>query len=221
MDLPLRPRAALARHGQGQGHGRRLARGRQHLGPDAILLDLQMPGGSGMEVLRSLSRDGKRPKIILLTAGIDDSSLLEAKALKVDGIVLKNSDPAYLLECLESVERGGSWIDPEIGERIADLANRFDSRRPPLAPREREHAVVNLLRFHDPPAAIVFCATRDGVTHLTQNLLERGFAAVPLSGELSQAERTRALHALHSPYSSSLWCVTVKSCSLATRSCSS
>jgi ATP-dependent RNA helicase DeaD len=65
-----------------------------------------------------------------------------------------------------------------------------------VAPREREHAVVNLLRFHDPQAAIVFCATRDGVTHLTQNLIERGFAAVPLSGELSQAERTRALHAL-------------------------
>ncbi|HEX4382833.1 MAG TPA: DEAD/DEAH box helicase [Myxococcales bacterium] len=65
-----------------------------------------------------------------------------------------------------------------------------------VAPRERMHAVVNLLRFYDPPAAIVFVATRDGVTHLTQNLLERGFAAVPLSGELSQAERTRALHAL-------------------------
>jgi ATP-dependent RNA helicase DeaD len=65
-----------------------------------------------------------------------------------------------------------------------------------VAPREREHAVVNLLRFHDPAASIVFCATREGVTHLTQNLIERGFAAVPLSGELSQAERTRALHAL-------------------------
>jgi len=43
-----------------------------------------------------------------------------------------------LLECLELVERGGSWIDPEIGERIADLANRFDSHGPSLAPRERE-----------------------------------------------------------------------------------
>ena len=65
-----------------------------------------------------------------------------------------------------------------------------------VAPREREHAVVNTLRFHDAPAAIVFCATREGVTHLSQSLLERGFAAVPLSGELTQAERTRALHAL-------------------------
>jgi ATP-dependent RNA helicase DeaD len=65
-----------------------------------------------------------------------------------------------------------------------------------VAPREREHAVVNVLRFHDAPAAIVFCATRDGVSHLSQSLTERGFAAVPLSGELTQAERTRALHAL-------------------------
>ena len=65
-----------------------------------------------------------------------------------------------------------------------------------IAPREREHAVVNSLRFHEAPAAIVFCATREGVNHLTQSLTERGFAAVALSGELTQAERTRALHAL-------------------------
>src|SRR4029077_5489164 len=65
-----------------------------------------------------------------------------------------------------------------------------------VAPREREHGVVHALRFHDAPAAIVFCATREGVGHLTQSLTERGFAAVALSGELTQAERTRALHAL-------------------------
>jgi ATP-dependent RNA helicase DeaD len=65
-----------------------------------------------------------------------------------------------------------------------------------IAAREREHAVVNSLRFHEAPAAIVFCATREGVNHLAQSLTERGFAAVALSGELTQAERTRALHAL-------------------------
>jgi ATP-dependent RNA helicase DeaD len=62
-----------------------------------------------------------------------------------------------------------------------------------VAPREREHAVVNVLRFHDPPAAIVFCATREGVTHLNQSLLERGFAAVALSGELTQAEDRKSV----------------------------
>ncbi|OGQ13193.1 MAG: hypothetical protein A2138_05345 [Deltaproteobacteria bacterium RBG_16_71_12] len=63
-----------------------------------------------------------------------------------------------------------------------------------VAPREREHAVVNVLRAHDVGTALVFCATRDGVAHLHGGLVERGFRAVALSGELSQAERNRALH---------------------------
>ncbi|MGN6109873.1 MAG: DEAD/DEAH box helicase [Kofleriaceae bacterium] len=66
----------------------------------------------------------------------------------------------------------------------------------PIVPRERDLAVVNLLRYHDAPGALVFCATRDGVTHLAANLSERGFAVAALSGELSQRERNLALQAL-------------------------
>jgi ATP-dependent RNA helicase DeaD len=66
----------------------------------------------------------------------------------------------------------------------------------PIVPRERDLAVVNLLRFHDAAGALVFCATRDGVTHLAANLNERGFAVAALSGELSQRERNQALQAL-------------------------
>lgn len=63
-------------------------------------------------------------------------------------------------------------------------------------PRESELAVVNLLRFYDAPCALVFCNTRNAVRHLEAALLERGFAAVSLSGELSQSERNSALQAL-------------------------
>ena len=110
--------------------------------PDILLLDLQMPGGGGMDVLREL-KSGYRPKVVLLTAGIDDSSLMEAKALRVQGMVLKNSDPAYLLECLDRVRAGGTWIDPELRARIGELEEAFGDRgRPALSPRERE-----LIRF--------------------------------------------------------------------------
>jgi len=63
-------------------------------------------------------------------------------------------------------------------------------------PHERDHAIVNLLRYFDVQGALVFCSTREAVRHLHGNLLERGFSVVPLSGELSQPERTRALQAL-------------------------
>lgn len=111
----------------------------ERLQPDILLLDLQMPGGNGMDVLRRI-RSTKAPmKIVLLTAAIDDSSLLEAKFLKVQGIVLKNSDPAYLLDCLNAVRHGRAWIDPELGERAKQLAEVMSlGRRVPLAPRERQ-----------------------------------------------------------------------------------
>jgi len=63
-------------------------------------------------------------------------------------------------------------------------------------PKEAELAVVNLLRFHDAACSLVFCNTRNAVRHLEAILLERGFAAVALSGELSQSERNSALQAL-------------------------
>jgi ATP-dependent RNA helicase DeaD len=65
-----------------------------------------------------------------------------------------------------------------------------------IAPNDVEHAVVNVLRYFEARGALVFCSTREAVRDLHGKLLERGFAAVALSGELSQSERTRALQAL-------------------------
>ncbi len=65
-----------------------------------------------------------------------------------------------------------------------------------VAPADIERAVVNLLRLHEAETAILFCATRDNVRHLHASLIERGFAAVALSGEHSQSERNQALQAL-------------------------
>ncbi|WP_424139138.1 DEAD/DEAH box helicase [Roseomonas chloroacetimidivorans] len=65
-----------------------------------------------------------------------------------------------------------------------------------VSPGDVERAVVNALRLEDAPISMVFCATRAAVNRLHGNLAERGFAAVALSGELSQAERTRALQSL-------------------------
>src|SRR6195952_330717 len=65
-----------------------------------------------------------------------------------------------------------------------------------VSPSEIEHAVVNLLRFHEAETAMLFCATRDNVRHLHATLQERGFAVVALSGEHSQSERDQALQAL-------------------------
>ena len=111
----------------------------ERLKPDILLLDLEMPETDGMEVVRKLQARDKGPRIVILTAAIDDSSLMEARALRVRGIVLKNSDPAYLLECLDAVRLGKNWMDPELTSRGAQLEQAFaGAARPALAPRERQ-----------------------------------------------------------------------------------
>lgn len=65
-----------------------------------------------------------------------------------------------------------------------------------VVPGDTENAVVNVLRFYEASAAIVFCSTREAVKRTHARLVERGFSAVALSGELTQNERTHALQAL-------------------------
>jgi len=65
-----------------------------------------------------------------------------------------------------------------------------------VSPADIEHVVINLLRLHEADTAMLFCATRDNVRRLHASLVERGFAAVALSGEHSQNERNAALQAL-------------------------
>ncbi len=72
----------------------------------------------------------------------------------------------------------------------------IDYRAIAIAPSDVEHAVVNLLRYWEAGAALVFCSTRESVRKLHASLVERGFSAVALSGELTQGERTNALQAL-------------------------
>jgi ATP-dependent RNA helicase DeaD len=122
-----------------------------------------------------------------------------------------------LEEILDSTpkERRTLLFSATIAKEIATLARRYqrdaqridtlrrdeahgdiDYRAVRVAPGETEHAVVNLLRYFESPGALVFCNTREAVKRLHNGLRERGFAAVALSGEMTQKERSDALQSL-------------------------
>jgi len=111
--------------------------------PDLILLDVNLPDGTGLDVLRRLVRTRARPRVILLTAGMDESQLLTAADLRPEGMVLKTSDPGLLTEAMDAVAAGNRWIDPEIADRTRRAQERADSA-PALTRRERE--LIELVR---------------------------------------------------------------------------
>ena len=115
--------------------------------PDILLLDVQMPVRTGMDVLRTLRSRGDTRPVVLLTAHLDDSNLVEAIQLGVNGILLKDGAQGQLLTCLDSVRAGQRWIEKSLLERALDLSmSGAAERKEPFAdltPKERE--VVGLV----------------------------------------------------------------------------
>ncbi len=83
----------------------------ERLTPDVLVLDLRMPEQGGLDVLRAL--DGRYPQCrrVLLTAAIRDEEVMEAVKLGATGLVLKESPPEALLECVRAVYGGKQWIE--------------------------------------------------------------------------------------------------------------
>jgi two-component system nitrate/nitrite response regulator NarP len=115
------------------------------LQPDILILDVNMPGQSGVEVLRTLRSRGDNRHVILLTAGLDDQLILEALSLGVDGVVLKEGAQSQLLECLGVVAEGRRWIEQSVLQRALDLSMNGGGSSPLDALTEREKAITGLV----------------------------------------------------------------------------
>jgi len=108
----------------------------QKLSPDIILLDLAMPGRSGLEALRTLSEPPGTARVILLTALIEREQIVEALQLGARGIVLKESATQILLKSIHHVMDGEIWVGRE---SVRDLLKVLkDLQEPVSVPRRKE-----------------------------------------------------------------------------------
>jgi len=111
---------------------------KQH-NPDICVFDVAMPDGDGVSVLEALRKQGDERPVVLLTAQIDDSRLLDAIEAKVNAVLSKEGAEGLLVETLAKVIAGEQVIAPDLAERARNEAAR---RRVPspfatLTPRER------------------------------------------------------------------------------------
>jgi DNA-binding NarL/FixJ family response regulator len=114
--------------------------------PDVLVLDLLMPGGGGLELLRAVRDSDRRTRIVLLTAVVDDDQLLEAIRLGAHGVVLKEMAPQLLVDAIREVHAGGQWLEQGLGGRaLRHLLSR--EKRASIAARlltSREREIVRL-----------------------------------------------------------------------------
>lgn len=99
----------------------------QRLEPDVAVIDLRLPDIDGIEVLRRLATaQGAAPatRVVLLTGDIDEDQLLEAAALGVRGVLLKEMAAELLMECVRKVHAGERWLENRSAGRALDKAAR-------------------------------------------------------------------------------------------------
>ena len=110
--------------------------------PELAVLDISMPGLTGVEVLRALSQERSRTRVIFLTALPTDDQILEAVALGARGLLLKEAAADELLACLRTVSTGARWLPAALLQQAQDREQKrkdeLDAIENALTPRERE-----------------------------------------------------------------------------------
>jgi len=110
------------------------------LRPDLLLLDLAMPRGSGLEVLRELTRAPSPARTVVLTAMIEPDQVVEALQLGARGVLLKESAAPMLFKCIHCVMEGQYWLGRT---SVADLVTVLQSLMS-AARRERPRKAFGL-----------------------------------------------------------------------------
>ncbi len=97
------------------------------LQPDILLLDLNMPGLSGLEVTRQLQAAKSRAKIIALTIHDSDNYVLEMLKNGALGYLLKDVEPNVLIKAIHVVNEGNAFVDPKLAERLFGGLNELEN----------------------------------------------------------------------------------------------
>jgi DNA-binding NarL/FixJ family response regulator len=138
----------------GEAHDRRAALERAAaLRPDVVLMDLNLPDGSGIDATREILASLPDTRVLVITMSADDDAVVAAMRAGARGYVVKGAGRADLLHAVHTVAAGGAVFSPAVAERLGAFFSGLAAQPgremfPQLSDRERE--VLDLVaRGHD------------------------------------------------------------------------
>ena len=136
--------------------------------PDVVLLDVVMPGRSGIEAIPDLLKESPKTRVLVLSMQDDPAYVREAFGAGAKGYVLKEAVDAEVVGAIREVAEGRQYVHPALGARLiaAEAEERSRAEEDPLSDRERE--VLRLLALghtNQEIAQALFLSVRTVETH--------------------------------------------------------
>jgi DNA-binding NarL/FixJ family response regulator len=100
--------------------------------PDIVLLDIELPGLSGIEATREILRHCPEVKVIILSMYDDEQSIMSAIRSGARAFVLKKASDRDLLGALRAVAKGGSYLSPQVSDRVLHRIQKNDFETKPI-----------------------------------------------------------------------------------------
>ena len=114
--------------------------------PDILVLDINMPKGNGLWVLKNVHTEKLKTRVVLLTASLDDDEVLEAMQSGVSGLVLKEAAAVNLVDTVRRVQRGERALEPLLVSRALDrLSQREEAKKIVEVLSKRETEIVKMV----------------------------------------------------------------------------
>jgi len=108
------------------------------LSPDVVLMDIHMPGMSGLEVIEKLRKSHSGTKFLILSMHEEREYVMKALRAGADGYVLKNVEAAELMKAIKTVYGGSKYFSAVVTNIIADSLAHPPPETPELTAREKE-----------------------------------------------------------------------------------
>jgi len=108
---------------------------------DVILLDMSMPGLSGIDLIRRVKADAPRIPVLVLSMHADWQIAARAIKAGATGYLTKDSEPEVLIEAIRQVAKGGNFIDPALATRMVFNAGSTEAESANVAMSDREYQV--------------------------------------------------------------------------------
>jgi NarL family two-component system response regulator LiaR len=146
------------------------------LSPDVILMDLVMPGMDGIKATRQITKHESGPRVLVLTSFASDDQVFPAIKAGALGYLLKDSEPAELVQAIHQVYRGEPSLQASIAQKVLHELRHPATRRPtpdPLTDREMEVLRLVAKGLSNPEIAQRLIVTEATVRTHVSNILSK------------------------------------------------